>query len=275
MDPSYLTLDPRYPDCTLCTGLYEPNDGESPHPAIIICPGGGYQFLSDRESAPIARAYARAGLKAFVLNYSIGENARHDAPLIEVAMAVKHLRDHAAAYDIDPARIFVIGFSAGGHLAAMSGVLWHDPAVRHSLGLGESHACADICKPTATILCYPVISAYAPGWSQSLATLTGIHDYKNTPEADRYSLELHVDGDTAVPSFIWHTFDDDNVNIRHTLLYVDAMERAGVPLEVHVYPHGPHGLSLATSETSGGNPAFELPEVAEWLPASIRFLRRF
>ncbi len=268
-----LPLDPRYPDCTLDAYLHRQEERWAPRPAILICPGGAYQFLSDREAAPVAAAYVGAGLQAFVLRYSVGENAQHDAPLIEVALAIKHLREHATDYDIDPTQVFVTGFSAGGHLAAMSGTLWNDPVVRDALGIGPDIP-ADIAKPTATLLCYPVISAHAPGWSQSIATLCGIDDYKGRPEADHYSLERHVSADTA-PSFLWHTFDDDGVDIRHPLLYMEALTAAGVPFECHIYPHGPHGLSLATAETSGGNPAFERPNVAAWFPAALRYIGGF
>ncbi len=265
-------LDPRYPDCTVTAYLHMQDKRWAPRPAIIVCPGGAYCFLSDREAEPIATAYLDAGLQAFVLHYSVNENALHDAPLVEVALAVKHIREHAEAYDVDPARVFVIGFSAGGHLAAMSGVLWDDPVVRAAIGAPEEPAV--ICKPTATLPCYPVISAHAPEWNQSIAVLTGIHDYKGTPEADRYSLELHVGPDTS-PSFIWHTFDDGGVNIMHTLFYTQALAKVGVPFEYHVYPHGPHGLSLATAETAGGNPDFDLPNVAEWFDASVRYIKGF
>ncbi len=268
-----LPLDPRYPDCTMVAYLHEPIGASPARSAILVCPGGAYQFLSDREAAPIALAYFHADMQAFVLNYSVGENALHDAPLIEVVLAVKHLREHATEYNLDPDRIFVIGFSAGGHLAAMSGVLWDDPAVRAAIGSPDKPA--EICKPTATLPCYPVISAHAPGWSQSFATLTGIHDYKNTPEADRFSLELHVRKETTVPSFLWHTFDDDGVDIMHTLLYTQALAKDGIPFEYHVYPHGPHGLSLATAETAGGNPAYDLPNVAAWFAASVQYIRSF
>ncbi len=273
MNTFSLSLDPRFPDCTLTAYLHMQDKRWAPRPAMIVCPGGAYQFLSDREAEPIALAYLHAGMQAFVLRYSVGEKALHDAPLVEVALAVKRLRDHAAEYDLDPTRIFVVGFSAGGHLAAMSGVLWDDPVVRAAIGHPDEPA--TVCRPTATLPCYPVISAHAPGWSQSFATLTGIRDYKNTSEADRYSLELHVDSEKTVPSFIWHTFDDEGVDIMHTLLYTQALARVGVPFEYHVYPHGPHGLSLATAETSGGNPAFDLPNVAEWFAASVRYIQAF
>ncbi len=276
MNTLTISLDPRYPDCTLDAYLH-PTDCTA-RQAIIVCPGGAYQFLSDREGAPVALAYHQAGLQAFVLNYSIRENALHDAPLIEAALAVKHLRDHAEDYDIDSAQIFITGFSAGGHCAAMCGTLWNDPAVRDALGIDRGEAPEGINRPTATILGYPVISAHTPAtnpWlSTSIATLTGIDQYHGHPEADRYSLELHVDATTS-PAFVWHTADDDSVPIESTLVYVTALSRAGVPFEYHVYPHGPHGLSLATPALSAGNPAFDRPEVAGWFDLSVRFIESF
>ncbi len=273
-----IVLDPRFPDCTLRALLHEKDDRYAPRPAVIICPGGAYQFLSEREADPVAEAYFAASLQVFILNYSLQEAALHDAPLIESALAVKHLRDHADAYDLDPARVFITGFSAGGHCAAMCGTLWNDPVVRAALGIDSGEVPEGINKPTATILCYPVISAHtppaAPWWSTSIATLTGIRDYHGHPEADRYSLELHVD-ETTAPAFIWHTFDDDSVPIESTLLYAQALAAHRVPFEYHVYPHGPHGLSLATPTTSGGNPAYECPDVAEWFDAAVRYINRF
>ncbi len=267
-----IPLDPRYPDCTLTAYLHEP-DGQRRR-AIVICPGGAYQFLSEREGEPVARAFCAAGLQAFVLAYSVGDRATGGAPLVEGALAIRHIREHAEAYGVDPRSVFMAGFSAGGHLAALCGTLWDDPAVRDALGVDRGEAPAGIGRPTATVLGYPVISASAPGWSQSIATLTGIEDYKGRPEAERYSVERHVDATTA-PAFIWHTADDEGVDIRHTLLYAEALAAAGVPFEYHVYPHGPHGLSLATAETAGGNPDFERPDVAEWFGAAVRFLGQY
>ncbi len=278
MNTRQIELDPRYPDCTMRAYLHRKNSRWIPRSAIIICPGGAYCFLSDREAEPIARAYLAEGFQAFVLNYSLNERARDDAPLIEAALAVTHLRGYAEEYDVDPARIFIAGFSAGGHCAAMCGTLWNDPVVRDALGIDRGDLPEGINRPTATILGYPVISARTPAadpWlSTSIATLTGIEDYRGHPEADRYSLELHVDATTS-PAFIWHTADDDSVPIESTLVYATALSRAGVPFEYHVYPHGPHGLSLATATTSAGNPAYERADVAEWFAASVRFMRSF
>ncbi len=286
MNTYTIQLDPRFPDCTLTAYLHEP-DGMR-RQAVIICPGGAYLFLSDREGEPVARAYNDAGLQAFVLNYSVGDRATGGVPLIEGALAIRYVRAHAKEWGIDPDAVFICGFSAGGHLAAMCGTLWADEQVQTALktdldgNIPPGDGPVSDGKPTATILGYPVISAHTPAadpWlSTSIAVMCGVEDYRGAgdrpwhPDTDRYSLELHVDTTTA-PAFIWHTADDDSVPIESTLVYATALSRAGVPFEYHVYPHGPHGLSLATAETAGGNPAYVWPEVARWLCDSVRFMK--
>lgn len=268
-------LDSRYPDCTFTTFLHDisPEMPHAPRRAIIVCPGGGYQALSDRENEPVALQYFAAGLNVFVLRYSVQENAANNAPLVEAALAVKHVRDHAAEYDIDPAYVFIIGFSAGGHCAAMCGTLWNDPVIREALGIDRGEAPEGINRPTATILCYPVITGGPYTHRGSIDALCG-GPSAGTPGADRFSLELHVDATTA-PAFIWHTFNDMAVPIQNTLLYASALAAAGVPFEYHVYPDGPHGLSLCTEETAYGNPALVNSAAANWVRDSIRYIRSF
>ncbi len=269
-------LDSRYPDCTVTAylhGLSPEMPEKTARRAIIVCPGGGYQFLSDRENEPIAMQYFAAGLNVFVLRYSICEHAVNDAPLIESALAVKHVREHAEEYRIDPQYVFITGFSAGGHCAALCGTLWNDPVVRDALGIDRGEAPEGIGKPTATILCYPVITGGPFAHRGSIDSLCG-GPSAGTPGAERYSLELHVDATTA-PAFLWHTFNDGAVPIQNTLLYASAMAAAGVPFEYHVYPDGPHGLSLCTEETSVGQSALVNPGAAAWMDAAIRYIREF
>lgn len=268
-------LDSRYPDCTLTTYLHEVSAEQvvPPRRAIIVCPGGGYQFLSDRENEPIALQYFAAGLNVFVLRYSIREQAANDAPLVEGALAVKHVRDHAEEYHINPQYVFITGFSAGGHCAAMCGTLWNDPVIREVLGIDRGEAPEGINKPTATVLCYPVITGGPFAHRGSIDSLCG-YPSAGTPGADRYSLELHVDANTA-PAFIWHTFNDGAVPIQNTLLYASAMAAAGVPFEYHVYPDGVHGLSLCNEETWCHIPALINPACAGWMDEAIRYCKEF
>jgi len=268
-------LDPRYPDCTLTTYIHEPYAelNISARRAIIVCPGGGYRFLSERESEPIALQYFAAGLNVFILRYSLREKAVDNAPLIESALAVKHVRENADKYFVDPNYVFITGFSAGGHCAAMCGTLWNDPAVREALGIDRGEAPEGVNKPTATVLCYPVITGSPYAHRGSIDTLCG-YPSAGTEGADRYSLELRVDKTTA-PAFIWHTFNDGAVPIQNTLLYASALAAAGVPFEYHVYPDGVHGLALCNAETSMGQPYLDSPACEGWIDEAIRYVKEF
>ena len=275
MKTETFVLDARYPDCTLTTYVHEPHEELriSKRRAIIVCPGGGYGFLSEREAEPVALQYFAAGLNVFVLRYSIRERAVDYAPLIQAALAVKYVRDHAEELFVDPDYVFITGFSAGGHCAAMCGTLWNHPVVREALGIDRGEAPEGINKPTATVLCYPVITGGPCAHRGSIDTLCG-YPSAGTEGADRFSLELHVDASTA-PAFIWHTFNDGAVPVQNTLLYACAMAAAGVPFEYHVYPDGVHGLSLCNGETSLGAAHLDNPVCAGWLKEAIRYVKEF
>ena len=231
-----------------------------PRRAIIVCPGGGYGFCSDREADPIAASFLASGFATFVLHYSVKENAANYQPIKEVALAVKYVREHAEEYNVDPAYVFTCGFSAGGHLAASAGVLWNDPAVREVLGDAPS----GINRPTGMILSYPVITAGEWAHRGSIANLCGVKEYTKE-QGDRFSLELHVD-ETTSPAFIWHTFSDNCVPVQNSLLMAEAMTKANVPFELHIFPEGQHGLSLCNELV--GTPA---PHNACWIELAARW----
>lgn len=272
MTTETLILDARWPDCTLTAYIHEPY-AELNIPvrrAMIVCPGGGYEFLSDRESEPVALQYFAAGLNAFVLRYSVKDGAAAYAPLRQAALAVKYVREHAEQYHVDPAYVFISGFSAGGHVAASLCTMWKDPAVLSEMG----DAPAGIQKPTAGVLCYPVITGGSFAHRGSIVRVSAGQDGTPGELIDRWSLEKRVDGDTC-PAFIWHTCNDTCVPIQNTLLYASAMAAAGVPFEYHVYPDGVHGLSLADSETSIGRADLDIPVVAAWIRDAIRYCKQF
>lgn len=229
--------------------------------AIIVCPGGGYTSLSEREGEPIALQYFAAGLNAFVLRYSIKENATNYTPLIEACLAIKYLRDHANRLYVDPDNIFIIGFSAGGHLAAWTGTMWHCSQVAAHL----EGADPGICKPTATLLCYPVISSDFN--SNSIAVLSN----GRVENAKDFSLERLVDERTA-PAFLWHTAEDSMVPVMHSILYASALSKQCIPFELHIFPKGPHGLALCNKETWVGNSAYNSPYVEPWISMSVRWI---
>ena len=227
-------------------------DANRKYPAVLVIPGGGYGFCSAREGEPVALAFLAAGCTAAVLRYSAAP-ARHPAQLNEAAAAMAYLREHADAYRIDPARVFACGFSAGGHLAGMLGTLWKET----SQGARA--------KPTATILCYPVISSGEYAHAGSFMNLTG----GDEELARRLSLELRADADTS-PAFLWATADDAAVPAMNAMLYAGALARQGIPYALHVFPAGQHGLSLATALTGPVN-----AQAAWWFDLAMEWIGRF
>ena len=246
-----------------------PELNKTPRRAIIVCPGGGYHFLSDRENEPIARFYMAKGMNAFVLRYSVQDKATNYTPLIEAALAIKHVRENAEKYNIDPNYVFIVGFSAGGHLAASTGILWNIPEVKEALG----DAPEGIGKPTGMILSYPVISAGPKAHKGSIQRLCGTQT-PTEEEANRFSLELHVD-ETTSPAFIWHTVEDKTVPVENSLYLAAALREKNIPFEMHIYPNGVHGLSLGTEETACGKPSLLVEHITSWAELSYKWIMEF
>lgn len=212
--------------------------GRKKSPAVIICPGGGYYKVADKEGEPVAVRFAAHGIQAFVLNYSV-PFVPFPVALLELAKATAYVRENADKWDIDPDNISVCGFSAGGHLAASLGVHWNSELVKNSLGFSNEH------KPNSLILCYPVITSgkYAhEGSMQNISSPENIFE-------DMFSLEDHVSTDTP-RTFIWHCADDDVVPVENTLLFTLSLSRHKISFESHIYPFGGHGISLCDETTS-------------------------
>ena len=239
----------------------------SRRPAVIICPGGGYSFKSDREGEPVAMRFLAEGIHAFVLQYSVAPS-RYPSAALELAAAVMLVRENAEKYGIYPNQIYIAGFSAGGHLCATLGTLWDEPVF-------EKVFCAGIAgekpwRPDGMILSYPVITMGEFAHAGSRERLLG-------PDASpgrmmELSLEERVCKKT-VPSFLWHTFDDGAVPVENSLMFAAAMREAKVPFEMHIYETGVHGLSLC-DETTAQNPGHLLPDNANWMQMAIRWIKR-
>ena len=208
-------------------------------PAVIVCPGGAYQFNSDREAEPIALAFCAQGVHACVLRYPCAP-ARFPTALCALAQAVAWVREHAEEYHVDPDRILVCGFSAGGHLAASLGVFWHQPFLAQASGVS-----ADRCRPNGMILCYPVITSGKYANRESFRALLGIDPDER--DLEYMSLEKHVTEDTP-PCFLWQTATDASVPVENSYLFAGACRKAGVPFAHHVFSDGIHGMSVATEE---------------------------
>lgn len=208
--------------------------GSGPAPAVLVLPGGGYEVHAPHEAEPVARWLNGLGLAAFVLRYPVAPNGEpeplRDAPLEDARAAMRAIREGAGGSGVDPSRVGVLGFSAGAHLAA---VLASGPRPEG----GE--------RPDLAVLCYPLISFAHQPHVGSLRALLG----EDATLAQRWaaSAEASVHPDTP-PVFSWHTADDRTVDVEHSLRYAAALSRAGVPVELHVLPHGPHGLGLAPED---------------------------
>ena len=262
----------KFPEATLTPLCFTNPEGKmfTPRRAVIVCPGGGYNHVSPREAEPVAAQFLAAGYAPFILSYGVGENATDYRPLKQLALAVRYVRENAEKYCVDPRFVFVCGFSAGGHLAASLGTLWHTP-VLDDICLGAER---DIVRPTGMILCYPVISAGEFGHRGSFCKLCGKEDATQA-ELDAFSLEKHVGADTC-PAFIWHTFEDKGVPVENSLLLARAMSAAGVHFELHVFPNGRHGLSLCNELTASGKPEVNVvPHNQQWVTLVLRWLKDY
>jgi len=263
-----IELSEKYPGATLTTYVADdhPDLKMPPRRAIIVCPGGGYHFLSEREAEPIVAVYLAAGLNVFLLRYTVGAGAANYAPLIQASLAIKHIREHAEEYNIDPNYVFITGFSAGGHLAASAGTLWNIPEVLAEMG----DAPLGINRPTGMILCYAVL-IYSH--KKSFHNLCGTET--PTPEdLARFELERHVSPDTP-PAFIWHTFKDQLVDVQNALTFAQKMKDNGVPFELHIYPEGGHGLALCNELSCSQRPHLILPHNESWVQLALRWVKDF
>lgn len=266
-------LSDKYPDASLT--LYvcsnNPELKAPPRPAMIVCPGGGYNYRSPREAEVIARKFFAESMNVYILRYSVKENSANYAPLIQAALAIKYVRENAEAHNTDPNKVFICGFSAGGHLAASSGILWNIKEVRDAIGVTDGTAPEGINKPTGMVLSYPVITAGEYAHKGSIRNLCG-KDEPTKEEADRFSLELHVDKTTS-PTFVWHTVTDQTVPVQNSLLLLNALVENNVMCEAHIYPKGVHGLSLANKETWAENPNMLEPHVEGWIDLAVKWLK--
>ena len=244
-------------------------EGASGKDAVLIFPGGGYAALStEREGVAIANAYYERGLNAFVLHYSVGSDFKYPEHLIDASFAITYIKGHAEEFGIDPARIFTVGFSAGGHLSGSMAILHKDPEVLAALGIEKGDN-----KPCGSILCYPVVSAKVATHTGSFAMLAGKPFSEITEqEADRLSLEMNVDKDSA-PAFIWHTSEDPAVPVIGSLRLAEAYYSIGRAVTLHVYPYGTHGIALANELTSDGNEAWIQPLAQHWVDESVRWIK--
>jgi acetyl esterase/lipase len=218
--------------------IYPAPEDRATGAAVVICPGGGYRILADHEGHGYAVFLNKLGITAAVLKYRLGARYQHPAMLSDVARAIRLMRARAAEYKIDPNRIGVMGSSAGGHLASTIATHFDDGNLSAEDPIEHVSS-----RPDLAILCYPVITLTEPYLHRgSRDNLIG----KNPEPSliDLLSNEKQVTEKTP-PTFIFHTADDAAVPVENTLLFAEACRRNKVPVELHVYETGRHGVGLA------------------------------
>jgi acetyl esterase/lipase len=241
------TLEGYILDCELALGQ------EYDRPAVVVLPGGGYAYCCPREAEPVALKYAASGFHAFLLRYSTGWDAADFSPLAEVSWVIGYLRENAKQWHIDPKKIAVCGFSAGGHLALASGTM------------GEN-------KPNAMILGYPAVNIpNFPGVNFMLQLLTGRKEVTDA-DAAYLSLESKIDANTP-PAFLVATAEDMLTGYG-ALPVAKKYAQLGLGYELHIFQHGAHGYALAEETSADGSSRYLNPAFAQWQELSVQWLRK-
>lgn len=232
--------------------------------AIVIFPGGGYYCRSAHEGDAYARFLAGIGITAFVVQYRVNPHI-FPLPLLDARRGVRFARYHAEEFGIDKNKIAVMGSSAGGHLAALVSTY------SKSVDIGEADAIdKESFLPNAQILCYPVINLYDKNITHidSGNNLIGINgDELNGREIRKeLSPSMHV-SEITPQAFIWHTFQDDDVNVCNSLEYAEQLRKYSIPAELHIFPFGEHGMGLTNGK------AKDEKHVSVWADLLINWLK--
>jgi acetyl esterase/lipase len=252
------------PDDIPSLTAFLPENPAHPTAAIVICPGGGYAGLSmETEGTNEAEWFRQKGVAAFVLKYRLPVHGyRHPVPLLDAQRAIRLVRSHAADWKIDPAKVGVMGFSAGGHLAATLDTHYDtgnaksdDPVDRQS------------CRPDFAVLVYPVISM-KDGLTHQGSKLNLLGPNPDPALVASLSNETQVTPQTP-PTFLVHAVDDSTVPIENSRLMLAALRNAGVDSDLRVYPHGGHGFGFAPNQNNAA--AGWLDKAYDWLRAE-RFM---
>lgn len=235
--------------------VYAPPAEKRNGAAVVVCPGGGYVTLASHEGKPVAEWFNTLGVTGFVLKYRLGPKYHHPSMLYDVARAIRTVRAHAGEWGLDPHRIGVLGFSAGGHLASTAATHFDDgnPGAPDAIDWVSS-------RPDVAILIYPVITLSGPFAHEfSREMLLG-----KTPDpklVELLSNEKQITPRTP-PTFLVHTDGDTGVPVENSLLFVEGLRKAKVPVEFHLYEHGPHGFGLAPDD----------PILSDWPKACAKWL---
>lgn len=273
----------------LTTYVRDPLIADKPRPAMIVCPGGGYGFCSPSEGEPVAERFLSMGYHVFVLQYTVRggtsfpktEVNQHDTtwpqPLLDLAAAILTVKDHAAAWNVDPEQIAICGFSAGGHLAGMYATCWNTSLLQKQFERPESDF-----RIKAALLIYAITDwkamhdhYAATGKNANMELydekLLGIE--KPTDEDYDAISPTHLVSPETVPVFLCHAQDDETVPVENSLRFAEALKRNGVPFELHIFENGTHGFIFGDYNSSMLESEIR-PDVEAWPEAAHRWLAK-
>lgn len=268
--------------------LQEPNEEIDSHrlyPTIVICPGGAYLWTSYREDEPIALRFLAEGFHVIVVHYATEglafyanmKQAQYKKnpvslfpnSLVELAKAISYLREHAETYAVNVDDITVGGFSAGGHLASLLGVYWHEKWLEKLVGKPK-----EIYRPNKLLLAYPAIDLTPQVQEDSpsavLLAVTGSVE-PNLEKLNQLNSIIHVSEKTP-PTFLWHTNEDELVPAGNTMKFGAKLMEYGVPVEIHLFTKGKHGLGLGNF-ASGRKQDQTNAQVAKWIDLFLEWAR--
>lgn len=262
-----LTMDPTI--TSYCPENFKEWSTNYKRKCVLVIPGGGYQFVSEREAEPVALRFVGQDIACFVLKYTIMPNLVYPNPIVEAFAAIAYIRKYADIYHIDPDKISVLGFSAGGHLAAT--VSCYHTSKEYADYLNIS---LDDMKVNGCILSYPVISSGLYSHAGSINNVSqGREDLK-----EKLSIEKHITKDFP-KTFIWHTTFDTIVPLENSLLLAQELSKNKIFLEMHIYPMLDHGQALCDrsvyNENVSNEEILKMKHNTQWVENAIHFVKEY
>ncbi len=249
---------------TYCPDNYSEFSTNRRRKAVIVIPGGGYSMVSEREAEPIALQFIKEDIASFVLDYTVGD-FEFPTPIDEVFATILYIRKNAKKYHINPNKISLIGFSAGGHLASSSAMMWNDEYFKILFNTTN-----DKLKINGLLLGYPVITMDEK--NSHLGTVE-LRTHKNEELKEKFSVEKHITNDFP-KTFIWLTASDPLVPAYNSLTLAQELVNHNIMVELHMYPTGPHGLALANDNTTiMDKTPTDYPDVHTWIEHAIYFIK--
>ena len=234
-------------------------------PAVIVLHGGGYYMKSITEYTPVALRFMAEGYQAFTLDYSLLPT-QYPQQLLELAAAISYLRNNAKKYSIDCNRIILCGFSAGAHLASMLANKWTQAELFSPLSLSPQSI-----RPNRVILSYPPTTPQLTDCRQMFSNLSNGSD--DTDILEEIS-PIHTINANTPPIFLWQTVSDEMVSVQHSILLAQALAQAKISFEFHLFPSGPHAMSLCDKECAFTAEHLN-PHAAQWFTLALKWLEDF